>query len=104
MSNGHIERTFSSLKLVKTNLRNKLSENHLDDLLQIAVDSPPLSQWDASGAIQLWWKDRQRFPEQARPFAKRTRSESHLDDASEYEETPPPAFTFNLDDWDSFIA
>ena len=38
MSNGHVEHTFS-LKLVKTNLRNKVSENHLDDLLRIAVDS-----------------------------------------------------------------
>lgn len=78
MSNGHVECAFSSLKLVKTNLRNKLSENHLDDLLRIAVDSPPLSQWDASGAIQLWWKDRQRFPEQARPFAKRTRTVTEI--------------------------
>ena len=25
----------------------------------------------------------------------------HLDDASEYERAPPPAFTFNLDYWDS---
>ncbi len=40
MANGCVERIFSSLKLIKSNRRNCLSENRLDDLLRIAVDGP----------------------------------------------------------------
>ena len=47
------------MKLIKTDCWSSLSEDRLDDLLQIAVDAPPLVQWDASPAVQLWWKDKQ---------------------------------------------
>lgn len=60
MANGHVERTFSILKLIKTERRNCLSENHLDDLMRISVDGPPLSLWDATTSVHLWWKDKQR--------------------------------------------
>ena len=59
-SNGHVERVFSTLKLVKSDRRNCLSEQHLDDVLRIMVEAPPLSQWDSSRAVQLWWRDKQR--------------------------------------------
>ena len=51
MSNGRVEHTFSALKRVKTDLRSRLDEDRLDDLSRIAVDAPPLAQWDASGAV-----------------------------------------------------
>lgn len=57
MANGHVERTISILKLKR---RNSLSEDHLDDLMRISVDGPPLSQWDATPSVHLWWKDKQR--------------------------------------------
>ena len=90
MANGRVERIFSSLKLIKSNRRNCLSENRLDDLLRIAVDGPPLSQWDASGAIELWWNEKQR--RHTRQLPTRTPSAS---------ESEP--YKFDLDDWDSFI-
>ena len=52
--------TFSILKLIKTERRNCLSEDHLDDLMHISVDGHPLSQWDAAPSVHLWWKDKQR--------------------------------------------
>ena len=55
-----MERTFSILKLIKTEHRNCLSEDHLDDLLRISVDGPPLNLWDATPSVHLWWKDKQR--------------------------------------------
>ena len=42
VTNGHVERVFSTLKHIKTNLQSSLSEDHLDDLLKISVDGPPL--------------------------------------------------------------
>ena len=56
MSNGRVECVFSTLKLIKTDHRSNLSENHLDDQLRISVDGPPLNKWDSSGAVGLWWK------------------------------------------------
>jgi hypothetical protein len=44
----------------KSERRSSLNEDHLDDLLRISVDGPPLTKWDAGGAINLWWRDKQR--------------------------------------------
>ncbi len=48
LSNAHVERCFSQLKLTKTNRRTSLGEDHLDHLLQIRIEGPPLEQWDAT--------------------------------------------------------
>lgn len=59
VSNSAVERVFSRLNLVKTDKRCRLGEDRLDQLVQIAFDGAPLEQWDASDAIQVWWKDKQ---------------------------------------------
>ena len=57
------------------------------------MDAPPLSQWDASEAIELWWNEKHRRQvKDTRQLPKRTPS------ASESE-----LYKFDLDDWDSFI-
>ena len=58
MANGRLERVFSSLKLIKTDRHNRLGEDRLDHLVRIAVDGPPFHQWEATDAVQLWWKSR----------------------------------------------
>ena len=55
MANGCVERIFSQLKLIKTERQSYLGIDRLDSLLRIATDAPPLSKWDASGAVQRWW-------------------------------------------------
>ncbi len=60
MSNGHLERVFSQLKLIKGDRRSSLGEDRLDHLIRIGVEGPPLSQWDSSGAVELWWQDKTR--------------------------------------------
>ena len=60
MANGRVERIFSQLKLIKTERRTCLGIDRLDSLLQIVADAPPLSKWDASGAVQCWWGDKKR--------------------------------------------
>ena len=50
----------STLKLIKLDRRSCLSENHLDDLMKISVDGPPMSKWNSDGAVPLWWTDKQR--------------------------------------------
>ena len=54
MANGRLERVFSQLKLIKTNRRTNLGEDSLDYLVRVNVEGPPLSEWDASRAFELW--------------------------------------------------
>jgi hypothetical protein len=42
MANGHLERVFSQMKIVKTNRRTSLSEDTLDHILRIKCEGPPL--------------------------------------------------------------
>jgi len=45
VSNGHLERCFSQMKVLKTDKTCCLSEKRLDELLRIRLESPPLGQW-----------------------------------------------------------
>ena len=42
--NGHLERVFSQLKLIKGERRTSLGEDRLDQLIRINVEAPALSQ------------------------------------------------------------
>ena len=60
LSNGHVERCFSQLKLTKTNRRTSLGEDCLDHILRIRIEGPPLESWDATTAVRLWQKEKTR--------------------------------------------
>ena len=82
-SNGHLEQVFSTLKIIKTERRTSLGEEQLDNLLRIAVDSPPLSDWEPTGAVKLWWKVQQRITVQDSRAPPR-RPEKETDSASDH--------------------
>ena len=54
MANGRVGRTFSVMKVIKTDYHNCLEENHLDNLTRITIDGSPLLQWNPSQAVTLW--------------------------------------------------
>ena len=54
-SNGHVERMFSALKIVKTNRRTKLKTSTLSDLLDVKEEGPPLRDFNADKAVSMWW-------------------------------------------------
>ena len=60
MSNGHIEYILSPLKMIKTDGILFVKNILIMHVLRIGVDGPPLSEWSSSGAIQLWWQDKQK--------------------------------------------
>ena len=70
----------------------------LDHLVRIAVDGPPLNQWDPTDAVQLWWKSlfKRRQVQDTRPAATPSTSRSQEDSTDTY--------VLNLEDWDTFIA
>ncbi len=53
-ASAEVERGFSQLKLVKTKLRTRLSEKHLNILLDIKMLAKPISKYNPSKAIELW--------------------------------------------------
>ena len=94
MSNGRLERLFSQLKLIKSDRRNRLNENTLDQLLRINVEGPPLADLDASHAVELWLQDKARRVNQ--PNQQRSTQQSVATE-------PPPDDSFLLDDWQDWI-
>lgn len=42
----------------QTDRHKQLGEDNLDSLIRIKVDAPPLAHRDATGAVNLWWKNK----------------------------------------------
>ena len=100
MANGRLERVFSQLKLIKNDRRTCLKEDTLDQLVQINVEGPPLSDWDASGAFELWmnekvWRVNQQLPQH---HSTPTPVTINFDD-----DTDAGLETFSFDDWEEWI-
>ena len=55
-----VERTFSQLKVIKTNIRNRMNEQTLDLLLRIVIEGPPLQDFPVAEAVSLWAKQKYR--------------------------------------------
>ena len=61
LTTATVERSFSTLKLVKTNLRNRLKDSMLDWCMRIAIEGPDsLSDEDIAAIIQIWKEKRTR--------------------------------------------
>ena len=99
VSNGHVERVFSQLKIIKTERRTCLGEDRLESL--IVADAPSLSQWGASGAVERWWNDKtRRSVKDSRAPPKKKGSSSITEDNG----TIDDPYTLALEDWESWIA
>ncbi len=48
-----VERTFSQMKLVKTRLRNRISDSNLPKLMRIAIEGPNLTNIDFSEILDI---------------------------------------------------
>ena len=100
-SNAHIERLFSTLKIIKTNRRTKLLSTTLSDLLEIQVEGLPLDSFSADDAVSLWWKDCST--------TRRTNQQSRKEYACKSRESGPCTMeilddNFTLDDWDDWFS
>ena len=52
VSNTTVERGFSAMKHMKSDWRNCLNEETLDNLMRISIEGPPLSGVDAQVAVE----------------------------------------------------
>ena len=97
VSNGHLERVFSQIKLIKNNRRTCLNENTLDELVRINAEGPPLSKWDSSFALDMWLKDKARRVNHKDSTSPTSAVPSTFDDS----QTDP---VINLDGWEEWMS
>ena len=96
IANGTLERVFSQLKQIKDDARCSLNESTLDNLLRISVEAPPLSDWCAKGALDLWFKEKSRRIEHKDTYKRRTTPKSSNDQS---DEDSTEQLVFDLDEW-----
>lgn len=54
------ERDFSRMGIIKTEIRNRLSEDSLDCLMRISINGPPSEEFPYSKAVKLWAQKKNR--------------------------------------------
>ena len=60
ISTAECERAFSTMKRIKTALRNRLTTLNLDHLMQISINGPCGAEFDFTKAATAWGNQRQR--------------------------------------------
>ena len=97
LSNGHLERVFLQLKLIKNDRRINLNEDRLDQLIWTGVDGPPSNKRGSSNAINDWYNGR------ATASTRASSSSSIVQDLSEGENECQQGLMFSLDDWKEWV-
>ena len=62
-SNGSLERVFSQVNVIKSNKRTSLTNDTLDDLM-VSTMCSPLKDFNPNKAVDLWWREKVRRPNQ----------------------------------------
>ena len=108
VSNGKLERIFSTLKLIKVDKQASLGSDSLNDLLALNTDSDSMKDFNPDSSIQLWWRAKLRRPDQKKrkEYVKRMAKSKDvmvLDSESDDGQTNSDN-EFLLDDWDEWMA
>ena len=61
VSTATVERTFSQMKLIKTRLRNRLSDSNLEHLIKIAIEGPSISNVDFNEILDIFKQKNRRI-------------------------------------------
>ena len=95
-TNSKVERSFSHVKVIKSERRSSLCTSTLDDLMEINMEGPALESFTADSAVDLWWKDTTRRPNQKeqKDYAPRESSSSR----NGVNELSKPTEEYSLDD------
>ena len=102
-SNAKVERVFSAANIIKTEKRTVLANSSLDDLLEINCDAVSVADYIPDKAIQLWWDDKVRRPNQ-KPRKKYRRHDTGANETeSQSESDDDDDDTDWLEEWDNLI-
>ena len=56
-----VERSFSQMKMIKTRLRNQLSDANLQHLIKVAIEGPELKDVDFNEILEIFKLKNRRF-------------------------------------------
>ena len=59
-----VEKSFSTLKRVKTSARNQLQTSTTEALIRIELETPPTDEYDVTPAVEKWASIKERRPNQ----------------------------------------
>lgn len=62
VSNAKVERAFSTMKRVKSDYRNRLKTETLDNLMRISIEGPEFKNFSSKEATELFFNDKSRRP------------------------------------------
>ena len=82
-SNGKLERMFSLMGVIKSDKRTRLTNASLNDLLMLKASQSCTSQSHAQRGINLWWKAKNRRPEQRKRKKYKRRGGETIEQESE---------------------
>ena len=100
-TNSHVERLFSTLKIIKTDRRTRLHTATLSDLLEIQVEGPPLASFSADQAVSLWWEDCKT----TRRINQHPRKQYNpIESSTSTSESDTIMDTIVLEDWDKWFS
>ena len=104
-ADGKVEHVLSTANVIKTEKRTVLASSSLDDLLEINCDAVSVRNYSPDKAIQLWWDDKLRHPNQ-KPHKKYKRHrEQETDETQSQSESDDDDDDDNdwLEEWDDLI-
>ncbi len=96
-SNGKVEQAFSQLNIIKSDKRTQLSNESLNDLMTISTSGQTIEDFNPDPAIELWWKDKVRRPNQKprKLYKHRQQDDSSSSDSD--------SDSLILDTWDKWM-
>lgn len=104
VSNGKLERVFSTLTMIKVDKRSLLGNDTLDDLLVLNTDHIPLKEFNPDRSIRMWWNAKARrlnqHPRKVYKTNKKSTSRDQDDTCSA--DSQDTGNNLLLDDWDEF--
>ena len=103
VSNGKLERVFSTMKNIKQEKRSSMSNELLDDLLVINVKKVNVEDYKADDSIELWWKAKTRRLNQQQRKEYRKKQGEIQDTQSSSDTNSDSSDTDILQDWDSWM-
>ena len=105
VSNGKLERVFSTMKNIKVDKRSSMSNELLDDLLVINVDKVSIEEFKADHSIDLWWKSKTRRPNQParKVYEKRKEVQGTSSTSIDSDSSDSPSDSDILGEWDHWM-
>lgn len=67
VSSAEAERGFSIMKHIKYDRRNRLSPSHLNDMMRIRINGPPINEWNPKKYVTNWLKQHKKTDTSVQP-------------------------------------